>query len=348
MQITRRQLLAAGASLPLMAAKRTPATPLLDRGFARVTRIADGVYATIADASKGPQCASNGGVIAGRDAVLIVEGHMQPEGAALEIEIARTFGKAPVRAAVDTHFHLDHSFGNRAYADQGIAIMAHEMSATLMKQRYVDVQGKDKTDLFAPWVRKAGQATGAADKKRREIDVERIRWMYSTIDSASITLPTELLRTPDFPKRIDLGGLTAVIEFHPGHTVTDLVIHVPERGVVFAGDLLFHRAYPVCIDADMIALRKALGHFSSYGRRTQFVPGHGPVCGQETVRDQIHLIDDLHRHAEKMIRMGVPAAEAERRYVVPAAFQNYRNTAWGWTVGAAMESYYRHAASPQS
>ena len=80
--------------------------------------------------------------------------------------------------------------------------------------------------------------------------------------------------------------------------------------------------------------------FSGYGRRTQFVPGHGSVCGVQVVREQAKLMDDLRAHAEKMIRSGVTAEEAERRYVVPKSFQTYRNHAWGWTVGAAMQSFY--------
>jgi hypothetical protein len=68
------------------------------------------VYVTIADSSKGSQSASNGGVLAGRDAVLIIEGHMEPVGAALEIEVARMVSKAAARGAVDTHFHLDHTY----------------------------------------------------------------------------------------------------------------------------------------------------------------------------------------------------------------------------------------------
>src|SRR5437867_11820141 len=122
MEVTRRQLLLAGLAVPGLGAKRTVPEPVFDRGFARVTQIADGVYATIADVSKGPQCASNGGVISGRDAVLIVEGHFQPAGAALEIEAARAISKSPVRAAIDTHFHFDHSFGNPAYSAARIPI----------------------------------------------------------------------------------------------------------------------------------------------------------------------------------------------------------------------------------
>jgi glyoxylase-like metal-dependent hydrolase (beta-lactamase superfamily II) len=339
MQMNRRQLLA-GLAVPLLGAQRPVPAPLFDRGFASVTQIADGVYATIADVSKGAQCASNGGVIAGRDAMLIVEGHMQPAGAALEIEVARAVGKGPVRAAVDTHFHFDHSFGNLAYADQGIPIMAHEKVTSLMKERYASLQRVDKAPLLACAEQKIAQASNPAEKAHKQGDLELLKMMYGAIDVTTLAFPTEFLGAADLPKLIDLGGLTAVIEFHPGHTPTDLLIRVPERDVVFAGDLLFYRAYPVSIDADMIAWRKVLDTFSSYGRRTQFVPGHGLVCGLQTVRDQADLMDDLRAHAEKMIRIGVTAEEAERRYVAPKPFQTYRNHAWGWTVGAAMQSFY--------
>src|SRR5262249_56504618 len=115
----------------------------------------------------------------------------------------------------------------------------------------------------------------------------------------------------------DLGGLTAVIEFHAGHSPTDLIVQVPERNIVFTGDLFFNRAYPVTPDADMLAWRKTLDVFLTHDRRTQFVPGHGPVAAPARVREQATLLDHLREHAERMIKLGVSAEEAERRYVVP-------------------------------
>ncbi len=56
-------------------------------------------------------------------------------------------------------------------------------------------------------------------------------------------------------------------------------------------------------------------------------------------------MDDLRSHAEKMIRNGMTVDEAERQYVVPKAFQTYRLSAWGWTIGAAMDSYFSKLAS---
>src|SRR5437899_341346 len=110
MKLSRRDFLLTGFAVPALVRQKSDPALLFDRGFARVTQIAEGVYVTIADPAKGQQCLSNGGVIAGRDAVLIVEGHFQPQGAELEIEVARTVSKAPVRAAVNTHYHFDHTF----------------------------------------------------------------------------------------------------------------------------------------------------------------------------------------------------------------------------------------------
>ena len=340
MKPSRRQFLLAGIAAGAFAAQKRGAAPLLDRGFARVTQLAPGVYVTIADPAKGPQCASNGGVLAGRDAVLIVEGHMQPAGAALEIEVARMVSKAAVRGAVDTHFHFDHTFGNAAYAGQRIPIIAHETVATLMKEHYARLKGVDKAPLLAPHENKLAQAADDADRKRKEGDLATWKWMYDAIDTATLAFPTESLATADLPKRIDLGGMTAVIEFHPGHTASDIIVRLPEHDMVFAGDLLFNRSYPVSLDADMIAWREVLDRFAGYGPRTRFVPGHGPICGHETVQDQSALFDDLRAHAEKMISAGAPADEAERRYVVPRRFETYGLHSWDFTIGAAMRSYF--------
>jgi len=343
-KLNRRQFLAAGLASPLLAQRAAPG-PLFDRGFAQVSRIAEGVYVTIADPAKGEQCLSNGGVIHGRDAVLIVEGHFQPAGAALEIEVARSVSKAPVRAAVDTHYHLDHTFGNSAYAAQGIPIMAHEKVASLMKERYADLKGADKAPLLRPMEQKLARAGSAEERQHRQSDLNAWQWMFAAIDAATLAYPTEPLAPAALPKRVELGGVTAVIEALPGHTPADLIVRVPERDVVFTGDLLFYRSFPVTFDSDMIAWRKTLDRFAGYPARTRFVPGHGPVCGMETVRDHGALADDLRAHAEKMLRAGADVEEAERGYVVPQRFHDYELFSWNLCVGGAMRSLFAGLAA---
>ena len=335
MTLDRREFLLAGLSAGFLRAQQGGAV-VLDRGFGKVTAFAPGVYITIADLSK-TECCSNGGVIAGRDAVLIVEGHMQREGGALEIEAARKVSKAPIRGVVNTHFHLDHTFGNIAYAEAKIPILAHAKATALMKEQYASIKGRDKVPLLAPLEKGIAAAGTPEEKKRKQEDLEAWKWMFDAIESTTIVFPTEAVNSS---QRIDLGGLTAIVEPLPGHSPTDLIVRVPERDVVFTGDLLFYESYPVAVDADMSLWRKALDRFAGYGAKTRFVPGHGPVCGQETVKEQMALFDDLKGHAEKMKRAGASVEEAERRYVVPARFQRFAVHSWGLTVGAAMRSYY--------
>ena len=59
--------------LPALAAElsadsRVSQTPIVDKGFASVRKIGNGLYATISDPSKGNTTISNGGFIVGKDA----------------------------------------------------------------------------------------------------------------------------------------------------------------------------------------------------------------------------------------------------------------------------------------
>jgi cyclase len=339
MNLNRRQFCTALAGSAVAAQSAPPL--LIDRGFATVEMLADGVYVTIAHPNKGPQCLSNGGILVGRERTLLVEGHFQPAGATLEIEAAEILSKAPILAAVNTHFHLDHTFGNLGYAERHIPIMAHSRALGLMKEQYGALEGVDKAALMKPLRSKISEATDPLEKTRLESDLAADRWMYQAIDATTLAYPTELLTAEQLPKRIDLGGLTVVIESHPGHTPTDLILRIPDRDIVFTGDLLFYRDYPVAIDANMRAWRKTLDMFNGYSSKMRFVPGHGPVCGIDIVREQIDVADDLRAHAEKMKRAGIGLEEAKRRYTVPARFHGFDDFSWNWTIGAAIENYYR-------
>lgn len=337
MRLNRREFCTLGLAAPALLAQ--PAAPLIDRGFASVSQLASGVWVTIANPRKGLQALSNGGVIAGRDGVLLVEGHCQPPAAALEADAAAMVSRAPILAAMNTHYHYDHSLGNQAYADRRIPILAHQRSPGLMKERYAALKGVDKTKLTAPLKTRIAETADPVAKKRLEGDLEFDQLMYWAIDSAPIAYPTELMSAST--RTIDLGGIDVVIEAHPGHTPTDLIVRIPDRDIVFTGDLLFYRSYPVCFDADMVAWRRILQMFVGYGNRMRFIPGHGPVCGLDAVRDHLDLMDDLRSQAEKMKRAGIALDEARHRYVIPARFENFDSTGWSATIGAAIERYYR-------
>ncbi len=339
-QCNRRQFCSLLFAAPAVFAQKPPEI-LIDRGFARVSRLAGGVFATIADPGKGPQCLSNGGVIVGSERILLIEGHFQPAGAALEIEAARRVSKAPILAALNTHYHLDHTFGNQAYAARRIAIIAHERAPILMRERYAALKPVDKAKRMAPLRNKIAATTNPLEKKRLQGDLQAEQWTDSAIDAVTLAYPAELVTSAQAHRKIDLGGISVVVESHAGHTPTDLIVRIPEHDIVFTGDLLFYHAYPVAFDSDPVAWRKVLEMFLAYPDRIRFIPGHGPVCGKETVRVHLDIMDDLQAHAQKMQLAGIPLEEAKQRYIVPPRFRDFDYSWWEWTIGSAVEKYYR-------
>src|SRR5712672_4266480 len=63
---------------PLADDPRIAKQPIADKGFASVRKIGDGLYATIADRSKGYTTICNGGFLVGKEAALLVEGFANP------------------------------------------------------------------------------------------------------------------------------------------------------------------------------------------------------------------------------------------------------------------------------
>lgn len=346
MAMDRRQFLVSTIAAPLLVVRRDDPAPLFDRGFARVLPFADGVYVTLANPAKGPQCLSNGGVIAGRERTLIVEGHYQAAGAALEIEAARRVSTRPIHGACNTHFHLDHTFGNIGYQREGITIVAHQQVPALMRSQYAALRGVSHRAMLEPLERQLAEAATPEATQRAQAELGAAQWMYGSIDAVELAYPTDLVDPAGGPRRVDLGGLTAVLEGHHGHTPGDLTITVPERGVVFLGDLLFVKAFPVSIDADLVGWRALLDRFLALDPSTRFVPGHGPVCDRQALVDQAALFDDLRGHAERMMAKGVPAEEAADRYQPASRFAGYDEWARSWTIGAALKSLYAGLREP--
>ncbi len=88
-----------------------PVAPVAKEAFARVEQVAENAWAVISTPEGGFVTVSNGGIIAGDDAVLAIEGFMTPKGGAWLRGVAEELtGRAPTHLAL-THFHGDHIAG---------------------------------------------------------------------------------------------------------------------------------------------------------------------------------------------------------------------------------------------
>jgi glyoxylase-like metal-dependent hydrolase (beta-lactamase superfamily II) len=331
-----------GLAETVAADSRVAQTPLVDKGFALVRKIGEGLYATISDLSKGNTTLCNGGFLAGKDAALLVEGFMTPAGAAFQMDALRMVSQAPVKSALDTHYHFDHSMGNSFYGANGVALWAHAKTASRIVENYAGLQGADKAAVLGPFEKRVRDAKSETERQHAQGDLNAMTGVFAIANATVLSLPNHPIDPAALPIKIDLGGVTAVIESYPGHSGTDMVLRVPEQNVVYTGDLLFNGWYPVCFDekATMSGWRATLGKFAAFDKDTLFVPGHGQICGQEGIKTLREVFDDIAEQAEKMHKAGVPAAEAAERYVVPEKFKNFPIFAWGFTIGPAIRKLY--------
>jgi len=325
---------------------RVGQTPVVDKGFAAVRKVGDGLYATISDTSKGLATMCNGGFLCGKDAALLIEGFVSPAGAAFQHEIMRSLSKAPVMGAVETHYHYDHSLGNAYYGANGISVWAHTATARRIWESYAAMQGTDRAAVVGPLEDLAKAAKTEAARQHATQYAAAVGNIFNATNATVIAVPNRPLDPAKLPLKFDLGGVVPQVETYPGHSGTDIIVRVPEQNVVYAGDLLFSNMYPVTFDqqASVSGWRSTLRTFLSWGKDTIFVPGHGQICGPEGVQLSLDLFDDIEQQAQKFHKAGVPAEEAADQYVVPDKFKNVGIFSWNHTIGPTIVKLYKEWA----
>src|SRR5260370_6123865 len=303
---------------------RVSKVPLVDKVFASVRKIGNGLYATISDPSKGTTTYCNGGFLVGRDAALLVEAFTTPGGASFQLDALRSVSQAPVKGALDTHYHFDHSMGNAFYGAKGIEVWAHPAVVRRIVDSYTPLQGADQAAALGPFEKRVKDAKSKVEREHAQSDLNAFTMVFQLAKTNVLTVPNRPLDPGNLPMKVELGVLTAVIESYPGHSGTDMVVRVPEQNVVYTGDLLVDTMYPACADekTTVSGRRATLKTFASWDKDTLFVPGHGQLCGQRGIAVLRAIFDDIAEQAGKMFKAGVPAQEAQHRYVVPKKFKD--------------------------
>jgi glyoxylase-like metal-dependent hydrolase (beta-lactamase superfamily II) len=112
---------------------------------------------------------------------------------------------------------------------------------------------------------------------------------------------------------LDLDGIGVhLVYVGPAHTAGDLVVHLPEAGVLFAGDVLFRLCTPVGWEGTTERWVAALDTIVALAPET-IVPGHGPLCGVEGAREMQAYLRWVRAESERFWTAGLSATEAARR-----------------------------------
>jgi cyclase len=278
-----------------------------------IEKVADGVFAALAK----PQIMtnSNAAIFVLSRELLVVDAHSKPSAsAALLAQIKKEVTDKPVRYLVNTHFHWDHTQGDRSYkaANPKVEIIASETTKHLMTQLQRDrlKESLDSVPRMIDTLRT--RLSRAATPQDRDWCNEQLRQLAAyqqEMKSYPLELPTSTFAQtqiiPDSTGEIHLG-------FHGrAHTAGDIQVFSPSKKVVAAGDAVigflpnindgYPRPWPKTIDS--------LGE----EKFDHIVGGHGAVQHGRTRMLQFrNYIEDLTARVERAKKSGIPLADLQK------------------------------------
>jgi glyoxylase-like metal-dependent hydrolase (beta-lactamase superfamily II) len=273
------------ASLTMPASVRAlwarPRGPVVAREpFGALERIADGVWALVSTPLNGDRTTlSNGGLVAGANGVLAIEGFNQPRGAEwLATKSRELTGRWPTHVAL-THYHADHSTGIGGYFAGGASpkVFTTETTRTLVGER------------------------------NRPVDPAR---------TAALADATLLSGTAG--STLDLGGRSVRVAPLAGHTPSDCALEIDDPNVVFCGDLVWNGMFPNYVDAVPSVLATSVRSLRR-SRTSTWVPGHGALGRQPDFDRYEAMLGEIEQAARAARAKGLSASEAGRAYALPAS-----------------------------
>ena len=138
-----------------------------------------------------------------------------------------------------------------------------------------------------------------------------MREAFGGFDFEGITLtpPTETFEG----EQTRMVGDKAVhlLEVGPAHTRGDVIVHVPDDGVVYTGDILFIEGHPIIWAGPIGNWIRACERICEMQPEV-VVPGHGPLTDISGVRSMGDYLAMLEREARLRFDAGMPVDEAAR------------------------------------
>jgi glyoxylase-like metal-dependent hydrolase (beta-lactamase superfamily II) len=240
---------------------------------------------------------SNAGLVADGDASLLVDTlfDLRLTAEMLEAMRAATPAAAAIGTVVNTHANGDHCYGNQLLA--GAEIVASAASAKEMDEV--------PPSMMAAFVGMAGDLGPAGDFL---VDI----FGGFAFDGIEVVTPTTTfdgslsLRVGD--RRVDL------LELGPAHTGGDVVVHLPDDGILFTGDLVFHGGHPVVWAGPVANWITACDRMLALAPAV-VVPGHGPLGDGAAIETQRGYFEWLVAEGTPRLTGGMAPLDAARDLV---------------------------------
>ena len=289
----------------------------------RFTEVVPGVYH--AQGAGDLVVGSNAAVVVNDDEVLLVDSHITPAAADRLLQELKTITPLPVRYVANTHWHFDHAHGNQVYPPE-VEIISHEATRAVIAsggsvsgrsyESFIGVLPSRIADMEAA----LDTATDAAAREQLETQLEQTRAYYAQTQEVIPTPPNTTLS-----ERLTLhrgGREIRFLFFGRGHTEGDVVVHLPDDGVVITGDLLT-AGIPYMGDGFVDEWIETLEQLKSLDF-DWIIPGHGPPYQDRQRIDHVQAyFRDFLEQGRALHAAGVAAEDAAGQMDMTAHAENF-------------------------
>ena len=254
----------------------------------RFRPVADGVYAYIGD--KGPRSVDNEGlnaniglIVTPTGAVLIDSGATFQSARKID-DAVKKVTQQPVRWVINTGGQDHRWLGNGYFQAQGAELIAHATARPDMQSR-----GGDQLTALRTMLGERADDTVAA-------------------------LPTRLPVGSD--TRLDLGGTVFELRHRGGgHTPGDTMVWLPEKNVLFAGDIVYVDRLLAIIPVSNTQYWLDTFRVIEVLSPQRIVPGHGNVTDLATARAQTRTyLEALRAHMKRAVDGGIDVSDAVKSF----------------------------------
>jgi cyclase len=241
-----------------------------------VEDLGGGLYAYVQP--DGTWMINNTGILVGRDGVICLDSCSTQRRTEALLAVVTGLTDRPVRTLVNTHSHVDHVAGNGYFPTA--TIVAHE--------------GTRATMLTQPMPSTAYS-------------------LWEPFDRGSVPVVPPFLTFAD-ELTLWVDDLRCELRYvgRPAHTTNDSYLWVPSRGVLYAGDLVFHGGTPFCLAGSVTGLIEVLTGQIMPLQPTVIVPGHGPLADLAVVGDVVAYLRFVVSVAQAGIAAGLSPLDAAR------------------------------------
>lgn len=235
-----------------------------------------------------PRGEGNQGLLVTSEGSVLIDGYIKFVDPFMDT-VRDLCGSSPIQYVVNTHDDGDHYSLNHLFRNQGAIILASEVCRS-------SIQDKMKQQVWVDNIKKYNPDRG------RDIEDPKDFVPHIGIDRQATITPG--------------GEKIELISMGHGHSRGDLIIHLPERSLVFAGDLVFAGTHGRCKTTDFGGILKILDTLAALNCDT-VVPGHGvpvPGAGADAIGTYRDYLVTLQARVAELAADGVGMEEAKTRF----------------------------------